>query len=158
MLAIGVWQVTGESDPGAFRGPAAKGIVATLANADPAGDPFFEYTATSVEVGSVQLEVVLADEPVERSQGLRYRESAGAYDGMLFVYPELVGTSFTMSAVQAPLDIGFYDPAGRVVARLRMKPCAGTYDECPLYSAGEDFQYALETPAGELPEGRLRGL
>ncbi len=61
-----------------------------------------------------------------------------------------------MSTVRVPLDIGFYDARGRVVDHLRMEPCAGSDAECPSYEAHGRFTYALETLAGDLPEGRIR--
>jgi len=127
-----------------------------VADATPATEPFEALTETHVVVGEERLSVVIADFPSERSEGLRRRETIGPYDGMLFVYSEPVTASFTMSTVPVALDIGFYDARGRLVSALRMEPCAGTDTECPVYRPDGEFQYALETLAGDLPEGRLR--
>jgi uncharacterized membrane protein (UPF0127 family) len=135
--------------------PAAS-MTAALAGATPAAVPFAGLTETRVDVGDRRLRVVLADDEDERVQGLRARDSLGPYDGMLFAYPGLVESRFTMSTVPIALDIGFYDAAGRVVDHLHMKPCAGSERECPAYAAAAPFVYALETPAGSLPSGRLR--
>jgi uncharacterized membrane protein (UPF0127 family) len=124
--------------------------------ARPAEAPFGALTETSIRVGERKLQVVLADDGAERTQGLRRRDTLGSYDGMLFVFDGTTSTPFTMSTVPVALDIGFYDRSGRRVAALRMEPCAGAETACPLYSAGVDFRYALETLAGDLPRGGLR--
>jgi uncharacterized membrane protein (UPF0127 family) len=142
----------GDPAPGT---PAAR-LVDAVAAAQPADEPFPQLTETTLRVGRTSLEVVVADESGERSQGLRRRETIGAYDAMLFAYTEPVRTTFTMSTVPVPLDIGFYAAGGRLVSRLRMEPCAGTDFECPLYAPEGPFVYALETLADELPRGRLR--
>lgn len=158
VVGVGIWQLVGSSDPEpAPRAPAA-GLVRAVTGAAPASAPFEALTETHVTVGEERLLVVVADFPNERSQGLRRRETIGPYDGMLFVYSEPVTTSFTMSTVPVPLDIGFYDAQGRLVSRLRMEPCAGTDAECPLYQPDGAFVYALETLAGDLPEGALRAV
>jgi uncharacterized membrane protein (UPF0127 family) len=74
---------------------------------------------------------------------------------MLFVFDDPTRTSFTMSTVPVPLDIGFYDADGDVVDRLLMKPCPDPQSRCPLYTAKGEFSYALETLKGNLPPGPL---
>jgi uncharacterized membrane protein (UPF0127 family) len=76
---------------------------------------------------------------------------------MLFAFTAPSTVGFTMSTVPVPLDIGFYDAHGAVVDHLRMKPCAGTDQSCPVYRARGPFSYALETLAGGLAPGRLGG-
>jgi hypothetical protein len=154
VAGVGVWQLIGSSDPDDL-GASAAGLVQAVTDAAPASEPFEALTETHVTVGEERLSVVVADFPNERSQGLRRRETIGPYDGMLFVYSEPVASAFTMSTVPVPLDIGFYDAEGRLVSRLRMEPCAGTDEECPLYRPDAAFVYALETLAGDLPEGAL---
>jgi uncharacterized membrane protein (UPF0127 family) len=122
----------------------------------PAVEPFPNLTEATVQVGDDELRIAIADDEAERGQGLRERAGIGRYDGMLFVYTEDGERSFTMSTVPVPLDIGFYDDRGKLVNRLRMEPCAGSDSDCPLYPSEVDFRYALETLAGDLPEGRLR--
>jgi uncharacterized membrane protein (UPF0127 family) len=137
-------------------GDAPATLAAALSGATPADAPFSGLTATRVRVGDRTLSVVVADAPDERVEGLRRRRDVGPYDGMLFVFPASTEGSFTMSSVPVALDIGFYDDAGRVVATRRMEPCARAESECPLYGATAPYRYALETPAGALPRGRLR--
>jgi uncharacterized membrane protein (UPF0127 family) len=102
--------------------------------------------------------VVVADNTNERATGLMRRNDLGSYDGMLFVFDQPTSSSFTMSEVPVPLDIGWYDEAGRPVDRLLMQPCPdGTVSECPAYSSRGPYSYAVETLGGELPGGALSG-
>lgn len=150
---VGLWQLVESSG----TPPRPGTVAAALAEARPARSPFPGLTEARLRVGGEDLRVVVADETGERSQGLRRRRDLGPYDGMAFVYSEPTDTAFTMSTVPVPLEIGFYDGAGRVVSRLRMEPCAGTDAECPRYRPDGPFRYAIETLAGELPAGRLTG-
>jgi uncharacterized membrane protein (UPF0127 family) len=65
-------------------------------------------------------------------------------------------SSFTMSTVPVPLDVGFYDASGRPVDRLVMQPCPDrSASECPSYRSRAPYDYALETLQDELPAGGL---
>lgn len=150
-VAIGVIVLTSNDDAPASSRPVRD----ALARATPARAPFAGLTTTVVRVGDRKLAVVIADTQTERVRGLRQRSDLGPYDGELFVYGDLVDVHFTMASVPVPLDIAFYDGAGRVVDRLRMRPCAGTDQTCPVYGARRSFRYALETLAGHLPPGDL---
>lgn len=155
VAGIGLWQLVDSYDAGSPTNRGGSALVRSIAKAVPASEPFRELTETRIEVGGESLRVVVADTVEERSQGLRRRRTIGDYDGMLFVYTESVAITFTMSTVPAPLDIAFYDGDGQVVSRLRMRPCADAASDCPSYSAGTEFVYALETLKDELPRGRL---
>ena len=98
---------------------------------------------------------MVADTLAERVAGLRDRETAEPYDGMLFVFGGPTTAAFTMSGVTAPLDIAFYDATGTPVSRSSMAPCAKAEAECPVYRADGEFDYAVETRPGELPAGAL---
>ena len=131
-------------------------VAAALADAHAASKPFKGLTATRIRVGNRTLRVVVADQNDERIQGLRRRADIGPYKGMLFVFDAPTATSFTMSTVKTPLDIGFYDRRGRVVDRLQMQPCPSTSEAlCARYQPSGSFSYALETLPGDLPHGRL---
>lgn len=136
-------------------GSPGRGGEVWLRDRGPAVEPFGTLTAGVVRVGDQDLRVVVADDPASRSTGLRGREDAAPYDGMLFVFDADTRAAFTMAGVTGALDIGFYSADGAAVGRLRMEPCAGTDATCPLYRVGREFRYALETAAGALPRGRL---
>jgi uncharacterized membrane protein (UPF0127 family) len=150
LAGVGLWRLVESYDADA---PSA--IAERVADAQAASESFPDLTETRVRVGGQSLRVVVADGVDERAEGLRRRRTIGPYDGMLFVYDEPVVVAFTMSTVPVPLEIAFYDARGRVVTRLQMEPCAGSDVECPAYHADDEFTYALETLADDLPRGRL---
>jgi uncharacterized membrane protein (UPF0127 family) len=127
-----------------------------LAGAPPATAPFTGLTEVRLGIGGDCRHVVVADDTDERATGLMRRNDLGSYDGMLFVFDRPTSSSFTMSDVPVPLDIGWYDATGRPVDRLRMLPCPdGTVADCPAYSSRGPYSYAVETLGGELPGGAL---
>ena len=124
---------SGRSDAGAAQLPTAK-----------------------IVVGNHQVEVEVADTPETRSRGLMFRQSLPADAGMLFVFPSDGLVSFTMATVPDPLEIVFFDAAGRVVDRLHMDPCSGTDSTCVAYTPRGPFRYALETGDGYVVEAAFR--
>jgi len=160
LLGVGIWKLAGtDTTSGATTTTTTTTVRSTLrselAAATKAHAPFSGLTATRIRVGRQVMRVVVADNDVERTQGLRRRRDLGRYRGMLFDFPVDTTTQFTMSTVPIALDIGFYDVHGRVVDRLRMEPCAGSEQQCPIYSARGPFRYAVETLTGKLPRGPL---
>jgi hypothetical protein len=106
------------------------------------------YVALTIGERTLPL-VAVADSPTERTRGLMFVEDLLDVDGMLFVYAEERFGSFWMKDTLIPLDIAFFDAGGRLVTKLEMEPCdAG--DNCPSYSPEGEFQFALETEAGDL--------
>jgi uncharacterized membrane protein (UPF0127 family) len=131
-------------------------LASVLAGARPATAPFTGLTEVRLEIGGDCRHVVVADNTDERATGLMRRNDLGSYDGMLFVFDAPTSSSFTMSDVPVPLDIGWYDAAGRPVDRLRMQPCPDrSVSECPAYSSRGSYSYAVETLGGELPGGAI---
>jgi uncharacterized membrane protein (UPF0127 family) len=124
-------------------------------DASPAARPFEGLTETRLAIGGRCLRVVVADSLDERVQGLRGRRTVGPYDGMLFAFDAPTEAAFTMSTVPVPLEIGFYDASGTPVSSSHLQPCPGADADCPDYTAGAPFTYALETLGGELPSGAL---
>jgi uncharacterized membrane protein (UPF0127 family) len=111
-----------------------------------------------VGVGGSCLKVLVADTPEKRAQGLRNRTDLGAYDGMIFEFGQTMNhekTQFTMSDVKVPLTIGFYNESGLKVDVADMTPCSGSDSTCPSYGAKDNFNVAIETLKGKLPDGPL---
>jgi uncharacterized protein len=133
-------------------------LASVLAGARPATAPFTRLTEVRLGIGGDCRRIVVADSTNERATGLMRRNDLGPYDGMLFVFDTPTSSSFTMSEVPVPLEIGWYDGAGRPVDRLLMQPCPDrSVSDCPVYSSRGPYTYAVETLGGQLPSGALSG-
>jgi uncharacterized membrane protein (UPF0127 family) len=136
----------------------AGSLASVLAGARPASAPFADLTEVRLGIGGDCRRVVVADAVDERAVGLMRRRDLGPYDGMLFVFDGPTQGSFTMSQVPVPLDIGWYDDAGRPVHQRVMQPCPDrSVGECPSYGSRGPYRYAVETLQDELPSGALSG-
>lgn len=124
--------------------------VSTSTPADDAAEPFIRFAKEPITLqgGSttINLEVEVAREPQQHSQGLMWRKSIDDIDGMLFVFKEEKIRYFWMRNTLVPLEIMYFDAEGFVVSTTTMEPCAA--DPCPNYSSVLPAQYALEVPAG----------
>jgi uncharacterized membrane protein (UPF0127 family) len=116
------------------------------------------FADKKIGVGPSCLHVLVADTPEKRAEGLRHRSNLDGYDGMIFEFGQTMkheGTQFTMSDVKFPLTIGFYDQSGLKVDARDMEPCSGSDSSCPRYGSSQNFNTAIETPKGKLPDGPL---
>lgn len=103
---------------------------------------------TRVRVDGDELVVAVAATPETRARGLMGVTDLGDLDGMLFVFDVDVDAAFWMKDTVLPLDIAFFDAAGRLVDAFPMEPCPA--DPCPTYRPAAPYRYALETPRGRL--------
>ena len=94
--------------------------------------------------GQLRFEVEVVDDMAERSRGLMFRESLPQFGGMLFVYETPQPVAFWMKNTLIPLDMLFFDGAGRLV---RVKEAAQPHDETPVIG-GNAIRYVLEITAG----------
>lgn len=92
----------------------------------------------------LRFEVEVADTEPERAQGLMNRESLPRFGGMLFVYPEAGPVAFWMRNTLIPLDMLFFDEAGRLA---RVHENAKPLDETPIIG-GDAIRYVLEINGG----------
>lgn len=119
---------------------------------DPAPVP--DFPATTISVGSTELEVWVADDSKERQQGLRgVTALPPGIDGMLFGWEAPTEAVFVMEDTLIPLDLWFFDPDGIMIGSHEMTPCSA--EPCARYSAPAPVIWALETPAGDrvFPQG-----
>jgi uncharacterized membrane protein (UPF0127 family) len=94
--------------------------------------------------GSARFAVEVADDPAERTRGLMFRESLPQAAGMLFLFPRPGRVSFWMRNTLIPLDLIFFDAAGRVV---HVHPEAIPHDETPI-TGGDAVLAVLEINGG----------
>ncbi len=108
-------------------------------------------TVASVVLAGEELVTAVADTAALRSRGLMGVTNLGALDGMLFVWGADTHGPFWMKDTLIALDIAWFDSDARFVSMLRMVPCGDT-DLCPTYGAAAPYRYALEMPAGAMPD------
>ncbi len=97
-----------------------------------------------VQVGDVPAKVEVARTPEARSRGLMHREKLGSDEGMLMVMPGPRVIRMWMRNTLIPLDVGFFDPEGRLIEFLSMDPDGGRR----IHSSSEPALYALEMNRG----------
>src|SRR5689334_18195807 len=140
--------------------PHAGGIplTAVLPRSRPAVAPFRGLSEVRAAIGYDRcLRLVVADSQDERVAGLRGNTAdLGPYDGMLFVFQGPSESAFTMSGVDDPLDIAFFEQDGARDSTRAMAPCPEKAEtQCPVYRADGPYVFAVETKAGELPAGPI---
>jgi uncharacterized membrane protein (UPF0127 family) len=148
-ILILLWGANRPANP-TFADTSSSGTAATAAG--PA------FGAKKVGVGASCLHVLVADTAEKRAEGLRHRSDVAGYDGMIFEFGQTMNhekTRFTMSDVKFPLTIGFYNESGLRVDAADMAPCSGSDSTCPGYGSKDNFNTAIETPKGKLPDGPL---
>jgi uncharacterized membrane protein (UPF0127 family) len=108
---------------------------------------------TAVDTHAVRVEV--AEREDQRGFGLMERTALDPDAGMVFLYdaPQPPNSGFWMYRTRIPLDIAFFDGAGRIVAILQMEPCASPNPEqCRIaardYAPRHPYVGALEVNRG----------
>ena len=94
--------------------------------------------------GAARIAVEVVDTPEDRARGLMYREAMPRYSGMLFVYEYAQPVAFWMENTLIPLDMLFFDAAGRLE---RIHENAKPLDRTPI-PGGSDIRFVLELNGG----------
>ena len=100
-----------------------------------------------LSVGGHPFTVELARTEQEWQRGLMFRETLGADEGMLFVFPESRPRSFWMKDTPLPLSIAYIAADGRILEIHDMEP----FSLEPVRSRSP-ARYALEVNRGRLGE------
>ena len=77
----------------------------------------------------ITLQVEVADESSERTQGLMCRTVISSGTGMLFTHNTVRSDGFWMYNTYAPIDILYLDQFGAIVDMINMSPCPRDSDE-----------------------------
>jgi uncharacterized membrane protein (UPF0127 family) len=93
---------------------------------------------------TLRFQVEIADDEAERARGLMERGSLGRFSAMLFVYDQPGPVSFWMRNTLIPLDMLFFDSAGRLQS---IHAEAVPLDLTPI-PGGDAIQYVLEINGG----------
>jgi uncharacterized membrane protein (UPF0127 family) len=94
--------------------------------------------------GRLRFTVEVMDTAEARARGLMHRESLPKFSGMLFVYERAQPVAFWMKNTLIPLDMLFFDDAGRLTRIARE---AQPLDETPVVG-GDAVRYVLEINGG----------
>lgn len=92
----------------------------------------------------MEIEIELADDQYERSQGMMYRKSMAENRGMLFIFPEPDHQSFWMKNCYVSLDMIFVGADMKVVSIQKNTPIMSTAAQPSNGLA----QYVIEVNAG----------
>ncbi|MEG3640949.1 DUF192 domain-containing protein [Magnetococcus sp. PR-3] len=93
--------------------------------------------------------VELAQTPDQIRQGLMFRHSLPAKEGMFFILPTPRHQLFWMKNMRIPLDMLFIDAAGKVITiHQQVPPCMTEAPRCPRYPSLGVVKGVLEVKAG----------
>jgi uncharacterized membrane protein (UPF0127 family) len=106
---------------------------------------------TQLAAGMHQLEVQLAQTPLQRQIGLMWRRDMPAHEGMLFVFEQPSIQCFWMRNTYLPLSAAFLDDDGRIVNLVDMQPLRDD-SHCSI----KPVRYVLETNLGWFSKRNLR--
>jgi uncharacterized membrane protein (UPF0127 family) len=134
---------------------AAIGFAAPLAVAQPQA----KLPTLALNAGIHVIDAEVASTFPSRAQGLMFRKSLGANQGMLFVFAEVERHCMWMRNTYVPLSVAFIDEAGVILNIADMKP--QTEDS---HCAAGPARYALEmnqgwfAAKGVKPGARISGI
>ncbi len=101
----------------------------------------------TVELKGRTYTVEIADELHEQARGLMFRRELAPDHGMLFVYEAAERQAYWMRNCHIPLDIMYFDAAGRFInAHYNAPPCNAA--QCPSYPSSAPAKYVLELGGG----------
>ncbi|HNZ42901.1 MAG TPA: DUF192 domain-containing protein [Bacteroidales bacterium] len=105
-------------------------------------DGVLKFLKNNTTVQTILIEI--ADNDIERTQGLMYRKSMPDSCGMLFIFETMQPLSFWMKNTYIPLDIIYLDNAYRIVS---IAPYTQPLSEEAIPS-GSEARYVVEVNAG----------
>ncbi len=135
----------GEDDPTVSAPDSVTGLAADF------GTILVDVVTASGEV--LELCLLHADEPAERTEGLKGVTDLDGHDGMLFSFDEDVQSNFVMVDTVTPLTISWWAADGSFVSGTDMAPCTEPdANACTRFPAAGPYRHAIEVFQGERPE------
>ncbi len=130
-------------------------FVQNIASADISKNDFPRQTIT---VGDKKLDVMIADTPETRTQGLQNQDKLDYEQGMLFVVqaPQII--PIWMPNMKFSLDIIWFDENGNIVhIEKNVPPCTSQdLSTCPIYyQNGLPAKYVLEATSGFVDKSNI---
>ncbi len=143
LLALLIAAVAGCGDGGNGNGGEAERTTTATATG-----PVFERGTVVLESerGDVEIEVEIAETPVQQQLGLMHRETLASEAGMVFLFAKETRGGFWMKDTLIPLSIAFFDHDGKILRILDMEPSEA--DPCPAYDPQISYRGALEVNKG----------
>ncbi len=115
---------------------------------------FYKKTSITLPFGN-KITVIIADNLVDRAQGLMHKKSLAGNKGMLFVFEEEGFYSFWMKNTLIPLDIVWLSGDKKIVDyKESAMPCL--IDFCDKYINDQKAKYVLEVNAGFIKKENLK--
>lgn len=102
----------------------------------------------TVSLKGQTFKVEIADDNDKRVRGLMFREQMPEDHGMLFVFGAEGRQAFWMKNTRIPLDILYFDSAGRFVSGQYNVPTCTAGDRCPNFPSEGPALFVLELNAG----------
>lgn len=102
-----------------------------------------EMPRMELNAGFHRIEAEVAADMNNRSQGLMFRKSLAANQGMLFVFPQVDRHCMWMRNTLVPLSVAFLDEEGRILNVEDMQPQTET-----SHCAAAPARFALEMNLG----------
>ena len=103
-------------------------------------------TGTVTLPNGEEVEVEIADQPNEKTQGLAGRDSLDQGQGMLFVFDQDDYPGIWMKGMKFSIDIVFI--ADQEVVKIVHSAPVSSDSNFPMYRPGTPVNYVLEVPAG----------
>lgn len=102
-----------------------------------------KFNTVSLTAGINLIKAEVAAAPLEREQGLMFREKMGPNEGMVFVFEGPAEVCMWMKNTLLPLSVAFIDGTGKIVNIEDMKP-----QSLDSHCAKTLVRYALEMNLG----------
>ncbi len=110
----------------------------------PKGAPQPKLPVIKLNVGGKEVASEIAADDRTRQMGMMFRESMGADEGMIFVFPFPHQTSFWMKNTTVPLDAAYINQQGVILEIHKLEPL----NEGSVRAGSDQIVYVLETQQG----------